>query len=387
MDKSIFLQQLTDKEKNFAKRDYPTEIAKKIGVRNIWIYGAGNFGKRLYNILKLYKIDIEGFLDKKAPDCDKIDAKSVINPMSPEVSSDCKENAIIIISIFSEQTAVESIKTDLLNWGYKNIIFYYDLALPFDKIAVDISETKGIEFYKEHCADIIRANDLLDDEKSKRIYEKYIDAYSSRDLSKFERADYEPQYFANDVPSVKGTARFIDCGAFDGDSVRSLVKNKGKAESIALFEPSKQTRDRLYNFLRDSQSNLAENIVVFPCGVWDKSEILCFNNNDEEKASANSVCKDGNEYVQCVSIDEVLVGFHPTFIKMDIEGAEYNALLGAKETIIKNKPDLAICLYHRVEDLWNIPLLIDSWNLNYKFNIRTYRMYGYETVLYATSKN
>lgn len=385
MNKSTFLQQLTILKNATKARNCTAEIAEKISDRPIWIYGAGNFGGWIYNILKLYKFDVVGFLDKKALECYKIDNKPVLNPASLDISNLIKKNGIIIISIFCEQKAVEAIKTDLLNWGYKNILFYYDLSLPFDITVADGSKEKGLEFYRKNCDDIIRCYDLLADKKSKQIYEKYIDAYLSKDLCIFEKADYQPQYFAKDIPSVKGAARFIDCGAFDGDSVRSLVENKGKAESIALFEPNKYSREKLNGFLSNSKTEFAKEIIVFPCGVWKNSEILKFNNS-KCKASS-SVSEGGKDYIQCTSIDEALIGFLPTFIKMDIEGAEYNALLGAKETITKNKPDLAICLYHKVEDLWSIPLLLNSWNLNYQFNIRAYRMFGYETVLYATSKS
>jgi FkbM family methyltransferase len=166
-----------------------------------------------------------------------------------------------------------------------------------------------------------------------------------------------------------------------------MVKNRGKAESIAAFEPSANTLTKLNDYILNTNEQPAKQITVFPCAVWDKEETLAFNNNDEEKATANSVSAFGNEQIQCVSIDEVLSGFQPTFIKMDVEGAEYNALLGAKSTICEYKPDLAICLYHSLADIWRIPLLIDSWALNYKFYIRAYRMFGYETVLYATCES
>lgn len=71
---------------------------------------------------------------------------------------------------------------------------------------------------------------------------------------------------------------------------------------------------------------------------------------------------------------------------MDIEGSEADALLGAQKTICKYKPDLAICVYHFADDIWEIPLLLDSWNLGYRFYLRTYSSNGFETVLYAVSK-
>jgi len=64
--------------------------------------------------------------------------------------------------------------------------------------------------------------------------------------------------------------------------------------------------------------------------------------------------------IQCVALDDTLIGWHPTYIKMDIEGAEYDALLGAERLIRSYKPVLAICVYHRPQDIWEIPQLINS---------------------------
>lgn len=70
---------------------------------------------------------------------------------------------------------------------------------------------------------------------------------------------------------------------------------------------------------------------------------------------------------------------------MDIEGAEYQALLGAEKLIKAYKPDLAICVYHSIIDFCTIPLLINSWNLGYKLYLRCHQKFNQEIVLYAIS--
>jgi hypothetical protein len=100
--------------------------------------------------------------------------------------------------------------------------------------------------------------------------------------------------------------------------------------------------------------------------------------------SGSNISNSGVNIVQCVAIDQCISDFKPTYIKMDIEGAEYDALLGAKDTICTWKPNLAICLYHKPTDLYRIPLLISSWGLGYKFYLRMYNYSAFELVLYAT---
>ena len=85
-------------------------------------------------------------------------------------------------------------------------------------------------------------------------------------------------------------------------------------------------------------------------------------------------------------LDELLVNEQPSFIKMDIEGAEYDALSGCKQTIERYHPILAICLYHRQEDLWRIPLLIHSVSKKYDLYLRRYSDECWEQVCYAIPK-
>ena len=68
---------------------------------------------------------------------------------------------------------------------------------------------------------------------------------------------------------------------------------------------------------------------------------------------------------------------------MDIEGAEYNTIMGAKETIIKHKTRMAISLYHKPSDIYEIPILLMKLRDDYKFYIRHYTNCMWEMVLYA----
>jgi hypothetical protein len=76
--------------------------------------------------------------------------------------------------------------------------------------------------------------------------------------------------------------------------------------------------------------------------------------------------------------------FGPTYMNMDVEGCELEAIHGASHTIKRYKPDLAICVYHKVDHLWRLPLLISSMSSDYRFYLRNYTGYPAETVLYCT---
>ena len=91
----------------------------------------------------------------------------------------------------------------------------------------------------------------------------------------------------------------------------------------------------------------------------------------------------GTDSIEVTALDVCLYYKGVTFIKMDIEGAEYEALKGAERIIREQKPKLAICVYHKPEDIWELPELILEFNESYKFYLRHYSYQDNETVLYA----
>jgi hypothetical protein len=98
----------------------------------------------------------------------------------------------------------------------------------------------------------------------------------------------------------------------------------------------------------------------------------------------SAINDDGSMTIQTACIDNIKDDI--TFIKMDVEGAEMKALYGARKTIEKHRPKLAICLYHNIEDFWNIPLLLSEW-APYRFHIHHHSNTYLETVLYASARD
>ena len=178
----------------------------------------------------------------------------------------------------------------------------------------------------------------------------------------------------------------LDCGAAFGDVSLQFAQSTGENGKVICFEPYPLFIE-VFQANLAMNSNLAKTITLIEKAVWDKSnEVLSFieggggsridqRNKCERKIGTTKI----DDTVKSLSLPKV------DFIKMDIEGAELNALLGAKNTIFAFKPKLAICLYHSPKDFYEIPSLIHSWGLNYKFYINHNYMNQWETVLYAVS--
>jgi hypothetical protein len=117
-------------------------------------------------------------------------------------------------------------------------------------------------------------------------------------------------------------------------------------------------------------------------------------NDDYDIEQASCISNEGNVKIEVDVIDNIVSDCISdssrggvSYIKMDIEGAELEALKGAKNTIIANKLKLAICCYHKSVDLYTIPQYIKSLNSSYKLYFRHYNCFSYELVLYAISEN
>ena len=173
---------------------------------------------------------------------------------------------------------------------------------------------------------------------------------------------------------------YVDAGAFDGDSLRWFKDRVGDHfERIIAFEPDPQTYARLVsNFAEDSR------VEAINAGLHRKRDVLRFR--DDASRGAIFVA-DGDIAMDVVGLDEVLAGGRVSFIKMNIEGAEIDALHGARDTICRWLPRLAVSVYHRPSDLWRIPRIVRDFSDAYDLFLRQHDGGVIETVLYAVPRS
>jgi FkbM family methyltransferase len=123
-----------------------------------------------------------------------------------------------------------------------------------------------------------------------------------------------------------------------------------------------------------------EHVTMLNKGISSEEGVLCF---DTDLAESGHISDNGEQKIEVDSIDHVLGDKKATFIKMDIEGSELDGLKGAKNQIMQNKPRLAICLYHKQNDIFEIPLYIHELRNDYKFYVRPHSSMPTELVLYC----
>ncbi|BBE30616.1 hypothetical protein OSSY52_07570 [Tepiditoga spiralis] len=367
--KKLFIKEYIPNNKKYSIH----EIIKN---KKIVLYGFGSGCITFFTIvINRYKnIKIDKIIDKN-PSKKTYNNIPVIKP--EELNIDIPENYVIIITIGKKEYYKEIVNT-LKNLKLNNIIFVndiYEYHLHFTNKEI---EKKGFYFYLENKEKILKTFNYFKDDLSKKIFIKYLKTHIYKIPQVIPNGNIKNQYFPYDIKLNYN--RFINCGAYNGDTIKQLNQKIGKVETIVCFEPDKNNYSKLIDYLNNNKENIAEYILTSPCGVYSENKILYF---DEGNNTNSRVNKNGNVAIQVIKLDDVLLNYSPTLIQMDIEGSELEALYGAKKIIKENIPDLSICVYHTPEHMWEIPLFIKSLYGKYQLYLRNYTGYISETVLYA----
>jgi len=254
---------------------------------------------------------------------------------------------------------------------------YWEIKIITDSSVMKPNENT-ILFFTQNAKRVDAIINMLADEQSKRIYSSMVKFRQTRNKKDYPKLKSECEYFFGGLKLIKDEV-FIDCGAYIGDTIDEFLKRMpAEYKQIVAFEPDSEN----FTKLKEKHGSNPK-ITLINAGAYDKDGEVLF----KEQGGCSRITEgEQNDLVrvQVKTIDNLNLE-DVSFIKMDIEGAELNALKGAEKTILKNKPKLAICLYHSDEDMLNIAEYINSLMPDYKLYVRHYSFYPSisETVLYA----
>lgn len=248
----------------------------------------------------------------------------------------------------------------------------------------------GIDYFEKSIADM-KANwneyrsiyDMLNDEKSRKTFLGMMSAKVMLDPTLIENVySGEKVYYDETLFGEFENEVYVDCGGYTGDSVLRFITTCPQYKKNYVFEAVPQIADKCRQALAGLMED--DSIEVLEYAVSDKPEKLKFslgNSNGDSRADIN-----GELVVNAVTLDDIIQD-KVSFIKMDIEGSEKQALEGARNIIKKYTPKMAICIYHLEDDFWKIPKLILDINSEYNFAVRQHDLEVYsETVLYCIPK-
>ncbi len=216
-------------------------------------------------------------------------------------------------------------------------------------------------FCAKNRARLERIYSLLADSQSKKVFENTVKYKLTGDIRLLFDCETDPEESFEGVIKPNADEVFLDLGAYTGDTVRQFADISGGYEKIIAVEPDR----RSFKKLKSNTSGL-HNIELYNVAVSSGRALLPFSDD----GGRQSVLNRGDRLISCESIDSLLDGGKVTYIKMDVEGQEAQAIRGAENTIRKYRPKMCISAYHRSEDYFLIPELVYGIRSDYKIYMR-----------------
>ncbi|OPX44302.1 hypothetical protein CLHUN_18570 [Ruminiclostridium hungatei] len=340
-----------------------TEFISSLKGRKIALYGAGGIGCVTCGILKEKGCGVQCFVDDdRAKQGTYVDGIKVEHP---DILS--QEDGFIILICLPNPMEVYH---RLLSRGCGNVQYY-----PVMMVERDFYNAALLENDREK---IERVYGLLSDDFSRTVFTNILKHRATMDFSCLDGILSPKQYFPTDLFTLDRCECFVDGGVYNGETIADFISiTENSFSHIYGFEPDRQNYEK---FAPRVTSLSPERISLYNMGLYSINGESSFNGNG---SSSSSICDTGRDKVMLAKLDDVVGEHIPTYIKLDIEGAEEEALYGMKNTIEKHRPKLAISIYHKAADLWELPLLLHSLETSYRLYIRHYSNGLHETVCYA----
>lgn len=340
----------------------------------ILIYGAGKTGRFVLEQCKLAGLPIRAILD-----CSPSKAFEGIEfHQFPRVPEEFRRLPVILALHGEVREAWDNLRAA----GFRNI---YTMSQFY--LYMEHTRKRDMRCYAclgrageipAHRREIEAVFNTLADERSRAIFSAQVDYRLTGNFDSLLEPDSGPLYYPDNRPfSFSSPVTFVDCGAFEGDTLQDLIP-RVDLKRIAAFEPDEKTFGKLCKYLR--QQDFAGEVLTFQAGVGERNDVLTFSSAQDGGATFGA---EGDVMVPVFSLDSLFARFQVDFIKMDIEGSEAEALRGAAAIIRRDQPLLAISVYHNPEDLWQLPALIRELNTDYSLYLRVHHGSFHDTVCYA----
>lgn len=364
---------------NFSAYNKPGEIWDRLHkAKNICLFGVGKYYRDIVNknFFEKFFRDINPIKYVSDNNCDNCDKEYITNIKNAKFISIDElvnlEDAIVLITVGNNR---KDIQKQLDKLGVENYVFG-DLYLR------EYDSHYSSNWFYDNKSKILEVFDMLEDDKSKEIYTNVFCNRVAPHLSNknFNDMKEENEYFNTGIFKLTDNEYIADCGAFIGDSLEEYYKLKnGRLGGYYCFELDHNNAEICNKKIKEYNK---DNIILFRVGVSNEHTFV----NIDESYGTSSRINDTDETgitAEIVKLDDALKGKKVSYIKMDIEGAEIAALEGAENIIKMQKPKLAISAYHYLSDLWEIPLLIKSFNKDYKIFMRHHTADVFDTDCYA----
>jgi len=363
------------KERGQDYLDKTLEEIKK--TKYVCVFGAGMTSQTLISMLKkLTDITIDFLCDNDEAKWGKVFYED-LTCISPDELEKYKDKVGVIIATRYYKEVYDQLRKK----NFSNLFFIGDYRLLNSEF---FKNKENIEIIKHNAIKLV---DLLEDEKSKEILFKLIINWFDFDIAGegYEGMFSDDEYYPAGIIQLHNAEAFVDGGAYNGDTLlKFLEKTNNNFDAIYSFELDRENFNALGNTVSQLDVQLRNKIELYNLGLLNEEKFINYETGNTK--GQNSRISESDHAVnqgKVVRLADILKDKKVTYIKMDIEDADLMALYGSEETIRKQKPKMAICVYHKLEHLWEIPFYLKSLVPGYKLFLRHHSTLEYGTVCYA----
>jgi FkbM family methyltransferase len=363
---------------NASERGHLT-TANRINERSVIIYGAGQgYHAVERTLLKPNGITPSFIMDQNfLPNTTNFEDMPIITEISLSQLKNPSKYVIIVT-----QGNIDVYKLIVANLKLHTTIEILRMTSFYEYIIhepMHSSLANPIEFFINSKNEIQAAYDLLYDEYSKSLFEGVIAAYLEEPYESLPSHQSSLQYLEG-LSSGEPIGLYVGCGGYHGETLISILRHKISITSAILFEPDKENFKKMAENLKHSNITNGTKIILSANGLGAHSGI----GQIDSGRGLSSRISDAGEPIQIVSLDSFLHNWAPDYITIDVEGSDLAVIEGAVEVIQKYHPRLAVSVYHKPEHLWKIILFLKRICPAFKYKLRNYSGFPYETILYAS---
>lgn len=351
----------------------------------IVLYGAGSAGIAFLHYLNDADIFPVCFSDgdetKQGKKCEGL---NIISPQ--DIISLLGKDVLVIVTINTDgQHYCRDFKQTLLKNGHQGVhkmledcgcehvidyVYFRQCFSLYEGGNYNLPACADVHLMVAHRLEIEEAYALMVDDLSRETYLKILEYRVLGTDTNIPIVSEKKQYFEYELfPKIEDEI-LVDCGACGGSSLKIFLKETGgKFRKYYGIEPDEANYEKLQEYVLSLPTEVQEkitidNVAVYNSDTWTNFFVL--------GGPGTFASEKGPNRVKTMKIDSLLKGSSTTYIKMNIEGSEIPALQGAEETIKRYSPRLAIMGYHKTSDFWEVPLLINKYDCNYKISLRSY---------------
>jgi FkbM family methyltransferase len=347
--------------------------------KSLVLLGTGLIGRRTLAGLRKVGIEPLAYLDNNPGLWNtSVDGLQVLSPK--EGADRFADKCAFVVTIWNHGHRFACTRNQLNELGCSKVVSFVSLWWKYPDIFPPHYFLDLPHKILESSEEIRNAFALWADDASRNEYVAQLKWRLWLDFDALPDPIDQEQYFADDLFALSPNEVFVDCGAFDGDTLKGFLRRRNASFGrIVALEPDPVNFRNLQDYVSSLSENITKKITILNLAAGATRKKVRFNATGTPASAVSAV---GDLEVECRPLDEILDDMAPSYIKIDIEGVELDAISGAQRSIEECRPILAACVYHCPDHLWRIPLLAKLLCKEYSFFLRPYSSDGWDLICY-----